>query len=62
MGIETGSDWLRLLVGLVAVMAFASVNALFLVWLERKVPATFSAGPARWKWDLTEFCRRSRTL
>ena len=45
MGIETGSDWLRLIIGLVAVMAFASVNALFLVWLERKVAGHIQRRP-----------------
>ncbi|MCE5243867.1 MAG: NADH-quinone oxidoreductase subunit NuoH [Syntrophobacteraceae bacterium] len=45
MGIETGSDWLRVLVGLVAVIVFASVNALFLVWLERKVAGHIQRRP-----------------
>jgi len=37
MGNTDGSDWLRLIVGLVIVLAFSQLNALFLVWLERKV-------------------------
>ncbi len=32
-----GGDWLRLIVGLIAVLVFSQLNALFLVWLERKV-------------------------
>lgn len=31
------SDWIRIIVGLIIVLAFSQVNALFLVWLERKV-------------------------
>ncbi len=37
MGSVAGSDWIRLVVGLVIVLAFSQLNALFLVWLERKV-------------------------
>jgi NADH-quinone oxidoreductase subunit H len=34
---NTGGDWLRLIVGLILVLIFSQLNALFLVWLERKV-------------------------
>ncbi|WP_084058027.1 NADH-quinone oxidoreductase subunit NuoH [Desulfacinum hydrothermale] len=34
---NTGGDWLRLIVGLIVVLIFSQLNALFLVWLERKV-------------------------
>lgn len=37
MGSEMGSDWIRLVIGLIIVLAFSQLNALFLVWLERKV-------------------------
>jgi NADH-quinone oxidoreductase subunit H len=37
MGDFVSSDWIRLVVGLVVVLAFSQLNALFLVWLERKV-------------------------
>lgn len=37
MGSIVGSDLFRLVVGLVIVLAFSQLNALFLVWLERKV-------------------------
>lgn len=37
MGSEAGSDWIRLVIGLIIVVAFSQLNALFLVWLERKV-------------------------
>ncbi|MGA7876367.1 MAG: NADH-quinone oxidoreductase subunit NuoH [Desulfoferrobacter sp.] len=37
MGSEMASDWIRIIVGLIIVLAFSQVNALFLVWLERKV-------------------------
>jgi len=37
MGSEMASDWIRIIVGLVIVLAFSQLNALFLVWLERKV-------------------------
>lgn len=34
---SAGSDWLRIIIGLVVVLIFSQLNALFLVWLERKV-------------------------
>jgi NADH-quinone oxidoreductase subunit H len=37
MGSLVSSDWIRLVFGLVIVLAFSQLNALFLVWLERKV-------------------------
>ena len=37
MGGEMASDWIRIIVGLIIVLAFSQLNALFLVWLERKV-------------------------
>ncbi|MDQ1336908.1 MAG: NADH-quinone oxidoreductase subunit [Thermodesulfobacteriota bacterium] len=37
MGDLVGSEWFRLVIGLVIVLAFSQLNALFLVWLERKV-------------------------
>jgi len=37
LGNLLGADLSRLLVGLIAVLAFSQLNALFLVWLERKV-------------------------
>ncbi len=37
MGSFMASEWFRLIVGLVIVLAFSQLNALFLVWLERKV-------------------------
>jgi len=37
MGSEMASDWIRIIVGLIIVLAFSQLNALFLVWLERKV-------------------------
>jgi NADH-quinone oxidoreductase subunit H len=37
MGTLVSSDWIRLVIGLVIVLAFSQLNALFLVWLERKV-------------------------
>lgn len=37
MGDFISSDFIRLVVGLVIVLAFSQLNALFLVWLERKV-------------------------
>jgi NADH-quinone oxidoreductase subunit H len=40
-----GSDWLRLVVGLVIVLAFSQLNALFLVWLERKVAGHIQLRP-----------------
>src|SRR5512136_2861496 len=37
MGDLVGSEWFRLVIGLVVILAFSQLNALFLVWLERKV-------------------------
>lgn len=37
MGSFAASEWFRLVLGLVVVLAFSQLNALFLVWLERKV-------------------------
>lgn len=37
MGSFAASEWFRLVLGLVIVLAFSQLNALFLVWLERKV-------------------------
>ena len=37
MGDFISSDWIRLVLGLIIVLAFSQLNALFLVWLERKV-------------------------
>ncbi len=37
MGTETGFELIRVVIGLVLVLAFSQLNALFLVWLERKV-------------------------
>jgi NADH-quinone oxidoreductase subunit H len=37
MGNLISSEWLRLVIGLIIVLAFSQLNALFLVWLERKV-------------------------
>jgi len=37
MGNLVSSEWLRLVIGIVIVLAFSQLNALFLVWLERKV-------------------------
>jgi NADH-quinone oxidoreductase subunit H len=45
MGNTDGSDWLRLIVGLVIVLAFSQLNALFLVWLERKVAGHIQLRP-----------------
>ncbi len=39
------SEWLRLILGLLIVLAFAPVNALFLVWLERKVAGHIQLRP-----------------
>ena len=36
-GTTLNAEWLRLIVGLVIVLGFSQLNALFLVWLERKV-------------------------
>ncbi len=40
-----GSDWFRLIAGLVLVLAFSQLNALFLVWLERKVAGHIQLRP-----------------
>ncbi len=40
-----GSDWFRLILGLVIVLAFSQLNALFLVWLERKVAGHIQLRP-----------------
>jgi NADH-quinone oxidoreductase subunit H len=37
MGNLVSSEWIRLVVGIIIVLAFSQLNALFLVWLERKV-------------------------
>jgi NADH-quinone oxidoreductase subunit H len=39
------SDWLRIIVALILVLAFSQVNALFLVWLERKVAGHIQVRP-----------------
>lgn len=38
-------EWIRLIVGLVIVLAFSQLNALFLVWLERKVAGHIQLRP-----------------
>ncbi|MGC8493644.1 MAG: NADH-quinone oxidoreductase subunit NuoH [Syntrophobacteraceae bacterium] len=40
-----GSEWFRLILGLIIVLVFAPVNALFLVWLERKVAGHIQLRP-----------------
>ncbi len=45
MGSIVASDWFRLIVGLVIVLAFSQLNALFLVWLERKVAGHIQLRP-----------------
>jgi len=40
-----GSEGLRMIVGLIAVIALVSVNALFLIWMERKVAAHMQLRP-----------------
>ncbi|MGD0401449.1 MAG: NADH-quinone oxidoreductase subunit NuoH [Syntrophobacteraceae bacterium] len=40
-----GSEWFRLILGLLIVLGFASLNALFLVWLERKVAGHIQLRP-----------------
>lgn len=45
MGNVIGSDWIRLVVGLVIVLVFSQLNALFLVWLERKVAGHIQLRP-----------------
>jgi NADH-quinone oxidoreductase subunit H len=37
MGNLMGGDFIRIIIGLIIVLAFSQLNALFLVWLERKV-------------------------
>ena len=39
------SEWLRLIIGLVIVLGFSQLNALFLVWLERKVAGHIQLRP-----------------
>lgn len=39
------SGWARLIVGLIIVLAFSQLNALFLVWLERKVAGHIQVRP-----------------
>lgn len=45
MGSIVGSDWFRLIVGLIIVLAFSQLSALFLVWLERKVAGHIQLRP-----------------
>ena len=45
MGNALSSDWIRVIVGLVAALAFSQLNALFLVWLERKVAGHIQLRP-----------------
>jgi NADH-quinone oxidoreductase subunit H len=45
MGSVTGSDWFRLIIGLIIALAFSQLNALFLVWLERKVAGHIQLRP-----------------
>jgi NADH-quinone oxidoreductase subunit H len=40
-----GSEGVRMIVGLIAVIALVSVNALFLIWMERKVSAHMQLRP-----------------
>jgi len=40
-----GSDWFRLIAGLIIALGFSQVNALFLVWLERKVAGHIQLRP-----------------
>ncbi|MDR3569640.1 MAG: NADH-quinone oxidoreductase subunit NuoH [Syntrophobacteraceae bacterium] len=40
-----GSEWFRLILGLLIVLAFSQLNALFLVWLERKVAGHLQLRP-----------------
>jgi NADH-quinone oxidoreductase subunit H len=40
-----GNEGLRMIVGLIAVIALVSVNALFLIWMERKVAAHMQLRP-----------------
>ena len=45
MGNVFSSDWFRLVVGLVIALSFSQLNALFLVWLERKVAGHIQLRP-----------------
>ena len=45
MGSVTGSDWFRLIIGLIIALSFSQLNALFLVWLERKVAGHIQLRP-----------------
>jgi len=45
MGHEGATEWVRLIVGLVIILAFSQLNALFLVWLERKVAGRIQLRP-----------------
>lgn len=45
MASVAGSEWFRLVVGLVIVLGFSQLNALFLVWLERKVAGHIQLRP-----------------
>ncbi|NSW87244.1 MAG: NADH-quinone oxidoreductase subunit NuoH [Syntrophobacteraceae bacterium] len=45
MGNELGTEWVRLIIGLFVVLAFSQLNALFLVWLERKVAGHIQLRP-----------------
>ncbi|OIP97604.1 MAG: NADH-quinone oxidoreductase subunit H [Syntrophobacteraceae bacterium CG2_30_61_12] len=40
-----GSGWLRIIIGLIVVLLFSQLNALFLVWLERKVAGHIQLRP-----------------
>ena len=40
-----GSEWLRVILGLLIVLGFSQFNALFLVWLERKVAGHIQLRP-----------------
>ena len=40
-----GSEWFRLILGLLIVLGFSQLNALFLVWLERKVAGHIQLRP-----------------
>jgi NADH-quinone oxidoreductase subunit H len=45
MGSEVGSSFIGLILALVVVLAFSQLNALFLVWLERKVAGRIQLRP-----------------
>lgn len=45
MGSEIGSELIRLVVGLVIILLYSQLNALFLVWLERKVAGHIQLRP-----------------